>query len=75
MLNLLTEFEHELIAERTRAGLARGRREGRIGGRHPVVIDRTRAEELAAGGLEQRKTGTELGISAATVSPILRKAA
>ena len=48
MLNLLTEFEHELIAERTRAGLARGRREGRIGGRHPVVIDRTRAEELAA---------------------------
>ena len=35
MLNLLaafSEFERELLVERTRAGLARARKEGRIGG-------------------------------------------
>lgn len=78
MLNLLAafaEFEHELIVERTRAGLARARREGRIGGRRPAVIDRTRAELLAAEGWSTRKIGAELGVSAATVSRFLRKAA
>ena len=42
MLNLLgafADFEQSLISERTRAGLARARREGRVGGRPRVVVD------------------------------------
>ena len=78
MLNLLAafaEFEHELIVERTRAGLARARREGRIGGRKAVVVDRARLKQLAREGWSTREIGTELGIPASTVSRLLRKAA
>jgi DNA invertase Pin-like site-specific DNA recombinase len=45
MLNLLaafSEFERELIVERTLAGLARARKAGRIGGRPRLVVTRTR---------------------------------
>ena len=77
-LNLLAafaEFEHELMVERTRAGLARARREGRIGGRRPLVIDRGKLQRLAEEGRSTREIGAALGISAATVSRILRRAA
>jgi DNA invertase Pin-like site-specific DNA recombinase len=78
MLNLLAafaEFEHELIVERTRAGLARARREGRIGGRKPLVVDRAKLKKLTKEGRSTREIGAELGISASTVSRLLRRAA
>jgi DNA invertase Pin-like site-specific DNA recombinase len=78
MLNLLAafaEFERELIVERTRAGLQRARREGRIGGRKRLVVDRTKVVELDADGMTMREIGDELGISAATVCRILKAAA
>jgi DNA invertase Pin-like site-specific DNA recombinase len=75
MLNLLAafaEFERELIVERTLAGLARARKAGRIGGRPRVVVDRTKLEQMDEEGLTTREIGSELGISAASVSRLLR---
>jgi DNA invertase Pin-like site-specific DNA recombinase len=68
MLNLLAafaEFERELIVERTRAGLQRARREGRVGGRPRVVVNRYKVVEMDADGMTTREIGEELGIGAA----------
>ena len=75
MLNLLgafAEFERELIIERTKAGLARARKAGRIGGRPRAVVDATLIEELAEEGSSTREIGAQFNISAATVSRVLR---
>lgn len=37
MLGSFAEFEREMIRERTRAGLERARKEGRVGGRRPKL--------------------------------------
>jgi putative DNA-invertase from lambdoid prophage Rac len=74
MLNLLAafaEFEHELIVERTLAGLARARREGRIGGRPRLITDRKRILQLDEEGLTTREIAEEMSISAASVCRIL----
>jgi putative DNA-invertase from lambdoid prophage Rac len=75
MLNLLiafSEFERELIVERTRAGLARARREGRIGGRPRLVLDCDRALRLDEDGHTQQEIAEALSVSQASVSRILR---
>jgi DNA invertase Pin-like site-specific DNA recombinase len=77
MLNLLAafaEFERELIVERTRAGLQRARREGRVGGRPRLVVNRAKVVALDAAGKTAREVAYELGISAASVCRILREA-
>jgi DNA invertase Pin-like site-specific DNA recombinase len=77
MLNLLAafaEFERELIVERTRAGLQRARREGRIGGRPRVIVDRAKVEQMDADGMTMREIADDLGISAASVCRILKGA-
>ena len=63
MLNLLgafAEFERELIVERTRAGLQRARRAGRIGGRPRLVVNRARVTQMDADGMTMREIGEEL---------------
>jgi len=75
MLNLLAafaEFERELIVERTRAGLARARHAGRIGGRKPLVVNRDKISDLDQAGLTMREIAEEMGISAASVCRILK---
>jgi putative DNA-invertase from lambdoid prophage Rac len=75
MLNLLAafaEFERELIVERTRAGLQRARREGRVGGRPRLVVSHGKIVRMAEDGATVREIGEELGVSAASVSRILR---
>lgn len=75
LLNLLAsfaEFERELIVERTRAGLQRARREGRIGGRPRLVVNRAKVAQMDADGMTTREIGAELGISAASVCRILK---
>ncbi len=75
MLNLLaafSEFERDLIVERTRAGLARARRAGHVGGRPKVVVDRAKVATMAAAGFTQRKIAGSVGISAASVNRLLR---
>ena len=72
LLGAFAEFERELIVERVRSGLARARREGRIGGRSRLVVNRGRIADLDAQGWTTREIGEEMGVSAATVCRILR---
>ena len=70
MFAVLAEYERELIAERTRAGLAAARARGRKGGRKPLM---TPAKiRLAAGAMKHRDTMVEdlceqLGVSSQTL--------
>jgi DNA invertase Pin-like site-specific DNA recombinase len=74
LLNLLAafaEFERELIVERTKAGLARARKDGRIGGRPRLVVRRDQIRESVAAGVPMRQIAAEHGISAASVCRIV----
>jgi len=72
ILGEIAEFERTLIIERTKAGLARARAQGRRLGRPRVPLDRARMLELRAQGLGYRKIGDELGVSHQTVKNRLR---
>ena len=66
----LAEFERELIAERTRAGLAAARARGRLGGR-PRKMDRTMLQ-MAMSAMATRETNAQdlarrLGITTTTL--------
>jgi DNA invertase Pin-like site-specific DNA recombinase len=68
----IAEQEHQRISERTKAGLAKARRAGRIGGRRALVVDRRRISELDELGFTTREIAAELGISASSVSRLLK---
>lgn len=67
----IAQQERVRLSERTIAGLRKARKEGRIGGRPRVVVDREKARRLHEKGMKLREIGAELGISAATVMRIL----
>lgn len=73
LLAAFAEFERELIVERTLAGLQRARREGRIGGRPKLIVDRKKVQAMSKAGQTTREIGESLGISAASVHRILKK--
>lgn len=68
------EFERAMIRERTNAGLAAARAEGRIGGRRKKLTSVQRAE-IVENVLSERKTAAEMArlysVSDATVSRIM----
>lgn len=68
------EFERAMIRERTSAGLALARAEGRIGGRRRKLGDKQR-REIAESVVSGRKSGAEMarlyGVSEPTVSRIV----
>jgi DNA invertase Pin-like site-specific DNA recombinase len=68
----IAQQERQRISERTKAGLERARREGRIGGRRKKVFDRSKVKELADVGASMREIAIELNISAASVCRILK---
>jgi DNA invertase Pin-like site-specific DNA recombinase len=68
----IAEQEHKRISERTRAGLQKARRQGRIGERRPLVIDRDKIAELDADGWTMREIGEEMGVSPAFVCRVLK---
>jgi DNA invertase Pin-like site-specific DNA recombinase len=77
MLGAFAEFERAMIRERTRAGLAAARAQGRTGGRRPKLTPPQRAEALAM--LEEgRKSAAEVarlfGVHPATVSRLAARA-
>ncbi len=75
MLGVFAEFEHEIIAERIHAGLARaGTKSGKPIGRPPTSMARRRAIVKAreAGGSIRQIAG-ELRMSTATVQQVLRE--
>src|SRR6516165_7939016 len=67
ILATIAKQERVRLSERTVAGLERARRQGRIGGRRPLVVNRSKVFELDADGLTCREIGDELGISPASV--------
>lgn len=74
MVGAFAEFERAMIRERTSAGLAQARAEGRVGGRRSKLRDKQRAE-IADSVLSGRKTGAEMArlynVSQPTVSRIV----
>lgn len=64
---LLAELERNIIVERTKAGVAEARRQGKHCGRPPKVYQRDRARELRDGGMSWRAIARELGIPQSTV--------
>ena len=74
MVGSFAEFERAMIRERTSAGLAQARAEGRVGGRRRKLTDRQRTE-IADSVLSGRKTAAEMArifkVSQPTVSRIV----
>lgn len=75
MLAAISQFERELISERTKAKLAQLKAEGVKLGR-PVKIDdvalRARADELFGQGLSWRKIANELGVALSTLQRLMK---
>jgi len=74
MVGAFAEFERAMIRERTSAGLAAARAEGRTGGRRKKLDDAKR-REIAEGVVSCRKTAAQMarlfGVSSPTVSRIV----
>jgi DNA invertase Pin-like site-specific DNA recombinase len=74
MVGAFAEFERAMIRERTSAGLAAARAEGRIGGRRKK-LDVTQRREIAESVTSGRKSGAEMArlynVSGPTVSRIV----
>jgi DNA invertase Pin-like site-specific DNA recombinase len=72
ILATVAKQERILKSDRTKAGLARARREGRIGGRPRLVVDRERVWQLDSEGATQVEIAETLSCSQASISRILR---
>jgi DNA invertase Pin-like site-specific DNA recombinase len=74
MVGSFAEFERAMIRERTSAGLAVARAEGRVGGRRKK-LDATKRREIAESVLSGRKSGADMArlynVSQPTVSRIV----
>ena len=77
MVGCFAEFERAMIRERTSAGIAVARAEGRIGGRQKK-LDATKRSEIAESVITGRKSGADMArlynISQPTVSRIVAHA-
>lgn len=75
MLGSFAEFEREMIRERTRAGLERARREGRVGGRRPKLTPEQQREAIDA-VRSGRRTASQMarvfGFHPATIGRLLK---
>ena len=69
VMGALAEMERELIVERTRAGLAAARAEGRIGGRRPKLSDEqwAQAGRLIAAGESRKRVAIIYDVAVATL--------
>ena len=74
MVGSFAEFERAMIRERTSAGIAVARAEGRIGGRRKK-LDATKRREIAESVISGRKSGADMArlynVSQPTVSRIV----
>jgi DNA invertase Pin-like site-specific DNA recombinase len=76
MLGSFAEFERSMIRERTNAGLAAAREQGRVGGRPPSLTD-TQCREVTEAVLSGRKTAAAMArllrVSPATISRVVAR--
>jgi len=68
LLATLAKQERIRLSERVTAGLARARKEGRIGGRPKLVVSGGKIHKLAGQGLSAIEIGRRLGCSRMTVA-------
>lgn len=74
ILGCIARQERQRLSERVLAGLARAKREGRIGGRPKAIVSTTRMRKLVDQGLSAVQIGQQLGISRMTVARRLAEA-
>ena len=77
MVGSFAEFERAMIRERTSAGLAQARAEGRVGGRRPKLNPAQRAdviENVASGRKSAAQMARLYGVSEATISRVMSAA-
>jgi DNA invertase Pin-like site-specific DNA recombinase len=74
ILATIAKQERVRLSERVTAGLEKARKQGRVGGRPRLVVDRSVVARMDAEGHTTREIGEELGISAASVCRILKTA-
>jgi DNA invertase Pin-like site-specific DNA recombinase len=73
IMSSLAKIEREKISERTKAGLRRARREGKILGRPRVRVDLQKVRSLQADGLGLRGIADKTGWSLSSIMRTLRK--
>ena len=77
MLGAFAEYERAMVRERTAAGLAAARAEGRVGGRRPKLTPQQRAD-VVENVLSGRRTAAQMArlyaVSQPTISRILARA-
>ena len=69
VMSALAEMERELIVERTRAGLAAAREQGRIGGRRRIMTTEVveRCRRMLEKGATRQQVADVIGVSEKTV--------
>ena len=72
ILATIAKQERIRLSERTVAGLEKARKQGRIGGRPRLIVNRAKVAAMEAEGLTMREIAEELGVSAASVCRILK---
>ena len=72
ILATIAKQERIRLSERVHAGLARARKQGRVGGRPKLVLDRERIMALDADGWTIREIAEEMGVSRASIHRILK---
>lgn len=74
LVSAFAEFERNVIAERTRAGIAAARRRGARIGRPPVYVDVARARVMRAKGASLRTIAKALKVGTTTLFRALQEA-
>jgi DNA invertase Pin-like site-specific DNA recombinase len=72
ILAVIAKQERIRLSERVHAGLARARKQGRVGGRPKLVLDRDRVMALDGDGWTIREIAEEMGVSRASIDRILK---
>ncbi|MEO8596441.1 MAG: recombinase family protein [Candidatus Solibacter sp.] len=67
ILAVIAKQERVRLSERTLAGLARARKQGRVGGRPKAVFDRVKVERLHKAGKSLAEIAAEIGVSKSSV--------
>ena len=71
ILATIAKQERVRLSERTIAGLQKARKEGRVGGRPGVIVDRAKVERLAKTGKRLAEIADAVGTSKSTVHRLL----
>jgi len=75
MIGVFAEFEHDLISERVRAGMARARKQGvKFGSRPRLVFDREAVRAMHEAGATVRAVAKKFKLSVGTVHRTLASA-